>query len=120
MLPARHRLRHRRDFAVAVRGARAGNRLVVVHAARPGDRVGMPARVGLAVSRAVGNSVVRNRAKRVLRARLAHLVPELPSGTDIVVRAQPQLVGADGADLSEALVTALQRAVSGAARRAKA
>lgn len=111
MLPARHRLRDRRDFSVAVRGARVGNRLVVVHAARPPGRGDLPPRVGLAVSRAVGNAVRRNRAKRRLRARLAVLVPGLPAGTDLVVRAQPAVMEASADELSVALTQALRKAV---------
>lgn len=112
MLPARHRLRDRRDFAIAVRGRRVGNRLVVVHAARPDARADQPARIGLAVSRAVGNAVVRNRAKRVLRARLAAMMPSIPPGTDLVVRAQPQLRRATGDEVDAALESALRRAVA--------
>ncbi len=77
----------------------------------------MPARIGLAVSRTVGNAVTRNRAKRVLRARLAPMVASIPPGTDLVVRAQPQLGRATGAEVVAALETALGRAVSGDLRQ---
>jgi len=68
------------------RGATASRTTVVVRAGRiEGDR-----RVaGLAVSRAVGGAVVRNTIKRRLRAILVEILPELPQGTGIVVRALP-------------------------------
>ena len=88
MLPARHRLRRGEDFASAVRGGRSGSRLAVVHA-----RVSQPTvpecRVGFVVSKAVGNSVQRNRVKRRMRAVMAQLLPSLPAGGDLVVRANP-------------------------------
>jgi ribonuclease P protein component len=45
--------------------------------------------VGFAVSRAVGRAVVRNAVKRRLRAIVAGLLPDLPPGRAILVRALP-------------------------------
>jgi len=47
-----------------------------------------PPRVGLAVSRKVGNAVVRNRVKRWIREAVRHERGDL-HGTDIVVIALP-------------------------------
>jgi ribonuclease P protein component len=44
---------------------------------------------GFAVSKAVGGAVIRNRVKRRLRAIVAELLPTLPAGTGLVVRALP-------------------------------
>ena len=77
MLPPRHRLRTSADFAAVLQGARraggsrSGSRLVVVHANSTDARAGQPPRVGFVVSKAVGNAVVRNRTKRVLRHVMA-------------------------------------------------
>jgi len=74
VLPARHRLRSSSDFAAVFRGARgaggsrSGSRFIVVHVTSTDARAGQPPRVGLVVSKTVGNAVVRNRTKRVLRA----------------------------------------------------
>jgi ribonuclease P protein component len=119
VLPAQHRLRDRRDFSLAVRGARSGNRLMVVHATLPAGRQGLPPRVGLAVSRAVGNAVVRNRTKRILRARVATLLPELPDGFDLVIRAQPALAGAGSQELTEALHASVRGAVRATQRQVR-
>ena len=106
MLPAPHRLRDRADFATTVRGrngARAGSRLLVVHAARTDARAGCPPRVGFVVSRAVGGAVVRNRVKRRLRALAAARVRALPSGVDLVVRANPAAADAASSQLEAVL-----------------
>lgn len=110
MLPARHRLTQRADFATTIRGrgtTRNGSRLLVVHA-RPADATSTDARddvsrVGLVVSKAVGNAVTRTRVKRRLRAQMSALLPELPEGTDVVIRANPPAATASSAELAAAL-----------------
>ena len=112
MLPARNRLRAARDFTAAVRGGRrSGGPLLVVHLETPpGDRGGDP-RAGVAVSRAVGPAVVRNRVKRRLRHLLRERVTTLPAGSRCVVRAQPAAAAASSAALARALDSALDRAL---------
>jgi len=122
VLPARHRLRSSADFAAVFRGARgaggsrSGSRLIVVHANSTDARAGEPPRVGLVVSKAVGNAVVRNRTKRVLRALMSIRIDQLPQGVDLVIRAKPDLPGiptaALGRDLDTLLATVLRRVTS--------
>ncbi|MDN5717584.1 MAG: ribonuclease P protein component [Janibacter sp.] len=111
MLPARHRLTDRADFAATIRGRgarRHGSRLLVVHA-RVADATQTDARgdssprVGLVVSKAVGNAVIRTRVKRRLRAQAALLLTQLPVGTDLVIRANPAAADASSADLGAAM-----------------
>jgi ribonuclease P protein component len=66
-------------------------------------------RIGFAVSRRVGSSVVRNRARRVLREAVRPLIPRLVA-CDIVVVARPPVVGAGVADLETSLADAASRA----------
>jgi len=88
-------------------GRAAGSQLVVTVAAPQGAC----SRVGLVVSKAVGNSVARNRTKRVLRHEMAALLPSLPSDLDIVIRATPAAGAASAADLRSELDRLLDVAV---------
>jgi ribonuclease P protein component len=119
VLPARHRLRGSADFDEVFQGARgaggsrSGSRLIVVHANSTVARAGQPPRVGLVVSKAVGNAVVRNRTKRVLRALMSARIGQLPDGVDVVIRAKTDLPGAPtivlAQDLDRLLATVLRR-----------
>ncbi|MDO5628524.1 MAG: ribonuclease P protein component [Mobilicoccus sp.] len=111
MLPASHRLRRHDDFSRASRGRRGGTRLVVVHM-RASQPTVPECRVGFVVSKAVGNAVVRNRVKRRLRAVMAGLLPELPAGHDVVVRANPAAATADSAALATDLTRVIRKLVA--------
>ncbi len=82
-------------------------------------------RLGLSVSRRVGNAVVRNRWKRRLRDVFRRLRPRLPAGLDLVVvvrAAGPPPAAAPGVnlierlllDLTERLVRKIDRQAAGA------
>lgn len=71
-----------------------------------------PQRVGFVVSKAVGNSVVRHRVLRRLRALVAQRLALLPAGTDVVVRAQAASATASSAELGTALDQALERVLA--------
>lgn len=85
------RLKTRADFlrvaAARRRAARPG--LVLQAAARPQGLEGDAVRVGFTASRKVGNAVVRNRAKRRLRAAAADVLGrDGQPGTDYVLIAR--------------------------------
>ena len=114
MLPAPNRLRERADFTSAVRssgGCRAGSRLLVVHATQTDARAGLPPRVGFVVSKAVGGAVVRNRTKRRLRAIVADRLTGIPTGLDLVVRANPPAAAATYGELAGALDPLLHKVI---------
>lgn len=120
MLPQRHRLRTGADFSEVTRGsggARAGSRLLVVHANATDSRAGEPPRVGFVVSKAVGGAVTRNRVKRRLRALMARRLGHLPVGTDLVIRAQPPTATVDFDTLDTELGRLVDRALSELVRR---
>jgi ribonuclease P protein component len=112
VLPAAHRLRDGRDFRRVVRaGRRAGSRTLVVHLATD-DAGGAGPRVGLVVSRAVGNAVIRNRVQRRLRHLAREQLSALPGSGVLVVRALPAAAGASSAELGADLRRCLQRVMS--------
>jgi ribonuclease P protein component len=83
----------------------------VVHANVTDSRAELPPRVGFVVSKAVGNAVVRNRTKRRLRAAVAAELAGIPSGVDVVVRAQPAAAQATYAELESALKPLLHKVI---------
>jgi ribonuclease P protein component len=104
-----NRMRRSEEFRSAVRGRRASSRTVVVHASTGGR--GEPPRVGVVVSRAVGNSVVRHRVQRRLRAAIRPELARLGSCL-VVLRALPASAAADFATLRADLdrcVTSVER-----------
>jgi len=86
----RNRLSRSRDFdTVYRRGQSASTRYLILHwFPRDEDSDGVP-RLGLAVPRAVGSAVVRNRVKRVLREAWRELLEKVPPGHDYVLAARP-------------------------------
>jgi ribonuclease P protein component len=88
----RHRLSRSRDFdAVYRQGTSASTRYLTLHwFPREDDADGEP-RLGLAVPRAVGSAVVRNRVKRLLRECWRASLAEVPPGRDYVLVARPGL-----------------------------
>jgi ribonuclease P protein component len=88
----RHRLSRSRDFDTVYRqGASVSTRYVTLHwFSREEDTDGEP-RLGLAVPRAVGPAVTRNRVKRVLREAWKDVLADVPPGRDYVLVARPGL-----------------------------
>lgn len=79
--------------------------------------------VGFVVSKAVGGSVVRNRVERRLRHLVRDRLEVLPSGSRVVVRANPAAAVATHEQLDRDLTGALERvtrdAAAGAPRRSR-
>jgi len=90
----RNRLSRSKDFdTVYRRGRSASTRYLVLHwFPRDDDSDGEP-RLGLAVPRAVGSAVVRNRVKRLLRESWRDLLASVPRGQDYVLAARSGLAG---------------------------
>lgn len=78
------------------------------------DAAAVTARIGLAVPRAVGGAVVRNRVRRRLRALCAERLAAWPASSRLVIRAMPGSASASyaalAADLDRAYTAALARA----------
>lgn len=118
MLPAQARLRRRPEFTTVVRsGKRAGRPTMVLHylpertsGAATGHGPG--ARAGFVVGKAVGNSVIRHRVTRRLRAVVNAELHRLPPSADLVVRARPEAADASSELLRRDLVSGLDRLLS--------
>lgn len=86
----RHRLSRSRDFEAVYRhGTSVSSRYLVLHSFPRTEEPDAPPRLGLAVPKAVGSAVVRNRVKRLLREAWRGLLHEVPPGHDYVLSARP-------------------------------
>ena len=87
----RNRLSRSRDFdAVYRQGRSTSTRFLVLYWFERDEDPGEP-RLGLAVPRAAGNAVARNRIKRQLRELWRARLERIPAGRDYVLIAKPGL-----------------------------
>ena len=112
----KNRLSRSRDFdAVYRHGRSTSTRFLVLYWFERDDEPGDP-RLGLAVPRALGNAVTRNRIKRQLREAWRARLEGVPTGRDYVLIAKPGLpeaVSANGFEwLGERLDEVLGKAAA--------
>lgn len=87
--PRSHRLRCRSEFTACYEGGKRCHTEHFILFVLPGGVEGY-SRTGIAVSRKVGNAVVRNRIKRLLREFFRLHAACLPQGADVVAVAKRQ------------------------------
>ena len=108
-LPRSRRIKQGRDFA---RAKALGKRLT--HGCLVANWFVLPAdsesRVGVITSRRIGSSVVRSRARRLLREAFRLHQPDLGQPVDLVLVARPSIVGKALAEVEQDYLTVLGRA----------
>ncbi|MCX5986741.1 MAG: ribonuclease P protein component [Chloroflexi bacterium] len=112
MIPRAHRLRRNADFTSVRNAARShstGPIQISALTRKPTSSVTC-ARIGIVVSRRVGNAVVRNLVRRRLRAALSALLPRVAERWDIVIGTRPSAASAPFEQLASALESGLRRA----------
>ena len=113
--PARLRIKQRRDFLRVQRGGRkhhVRHFMVFVSPQRSGEATGddtPPTRLGITVTRKVGNAVTRNRIKRLVREVFRVQRTRLPPGLDMVWVAKQQAARATHADVLDDFEALLRR-----------
>ncbi|MDY6996113.1 MAG: ribonuclease P protein component [Actinomycetota bacterium] len=110
MLPARYRMTRSAEFGATVsQGTRAAQPDLIVYTLRS-DETGDPGpRIGLVVSKAVGNAVQRHRVSRQLRHVARAVLDDLDYRDRVVIRALPGSRTAVSHRLEQELRAALAR-----------
>ena len=104
----RNVLRKKSDFsAIYNKGKSIGDRYVVLFYRKNG----LPYhRTGFLASKKVGNSVKRNRARRLMKESYRHLLPMLPQGGyDFIIIARNTISDQKCADVEKSLRSAFRR-----------
>lgn len=104
-----HRLKKNEEFQVVFqKGKSAANRQFVVYTLPKEGQV--PFRIGISVSKKIGNAVTRNRVKRYIREAVTTLEEKIQPGLDLVVIVRQGVEELSLDALQSSLVHALKRA----------
>ena len=101
-------LRKQSDFSrVYKQGKSRGSRFAVILYRRNGLRF---TRTAFVSSKKVGNSVERNRSRRLMRAAYRNLEPNIKSGYDIIFVARAAIIGCKEPEVEKQLKRTLENA----------
>jgi ribonuclease P protein component len=104
----RFRLTQSTDFQRVRRFGKSYAHPLMVLIALPNDLAS--SRIGVAAGRTLGKAVQRNRAKRLLRATVAPLLPAITPGWDILLIARLPILQASFGQIEAGLEVLLKRA----------
>ena len=108
LLDRTYSLKRHKEFRFTYRTGRqvGGGSFVLVTARNRKDKV----QVGFSVSKKIGNSVQRNRAKRRLKACFSPLLPSVKPGYNLIFIARSAALTAPFLAMQKSMVSALMRA----------
>lgn len=108
MLKKEQRINHRKEYNnIYQDGKKIQGRHMVVFAK---ENTSATSRVGIVASKRVGNAVIRNRAKRRLRALIREMWPTFKANMDIVINARPSISATSYEELRKDLSITLRKA----------
>ncbi|RJS60974.1 ribonuclease P protein component [Bacillus sp. PK3_68] len=103
------RIKKDSEFQSVFKGGKSfANRQFVVYVYRKDLTV--PFRIGLSVSKKVGNAVIRNRIKRYIRQSFTELKEEILPGYDFIVIARKPAAEMNSKEVKKSLIHVLKRA----------
>ncbi|GLY08793.1 ribonuclease P protein component [Bacillus badius] len=89
-------------------GKSFANRQFVVYMYQ--NELNVPFRIGLSVSKKIGNAVTRNRIKRHVRQSFTELKEDIVPGHDFIVIARKPAADMNGSEIKKSLIHVLKRA----------
>lgn len=90
------------------RGTSVANKQFVLYFAKQEEQAAF--RAGISVSKKIGNAVIRNRVKRLIREAVARLESDIPLGLDLVIIARPGVETMSLDAIEQSLLHVMKRA----------
>ncbi|MDQ0257563.1 ribonuclease P protein component [Evansella vedderi] len=104
-----NRLKKNEEFQVVFhRGSSVANRQFVVYHLKKEDQE--HTRIGLSVSKKLGNAVTRNKIKRLMREAIREFLPKLKGNQDIVIIARKPVIEMDLTQIKSSLNHVINKA----------
>lgn len=108
MLPKKYRLKRKNEFSyIFKRGKTIANQYLVLYYA-PAKQENEN-RVGFAVSKKIGNAVIRNRIKRRMREAIRPSLPYIIAGYDLIFIARIKIKGISFKDVEKNMYTLINK-----------